>query len=189
MDEPSKVIRDRIHFSLLRAVISPEIFRFPFDKTDAKPKGVGLRSLALSCLSWSLHVFCFKFSSSTFVIFLSHGWPLQWQPWCLVLWHSSEMRINKDGSGYKTWCQRLSSKRKKYLWSWISSESPPWQLLFTERPNYSSFSFRRISVVSEFVAGLMKLWGPLNFMTMKERKSLIMMKKWILRLSILTKTF
>ena len=112
MDEPSKVIRDRIHFSLLRAVISPEIFRFPFDKTDAKPKGVGLRSLALSCLSWSLHIFCFKFSSSTFVIFLSHGWPLQWQPWCLVSRHSSEMRINKDGSGYKTWCQRLSSKRK-----------------------------------------------------------------------------
>ena len=57
MDEPSKVIRERIHFSLLRAVISPENFRFPFDKTDAKPKGVGLRSLALSCLSWSLHVF------------------------------------------------------------------------------------------------------------------------------------
>lgn len=51
MDEPSKVIRDRIHFSLLRAVISPENFRFPFDKTDAKPKGVGLRSLALSYLS------------------------------------------------------------------------------------------------------------------------------------------
>ena len=25
--------------------------------------------------------FGFKFSSSTFVIFLSHGWPLQWQPW------------------------------------------------------------------------------------------------------------
>ena len=59
--------------------------------------------------------FRFKFSSSTFVIFLSHGWPLQWQPWCLVLWHSSEMRINKDGSGYKTWCQRLSSKRKIFV--------------------------------------------------------------------------
>ena len=51
MDEPSKVIRDRNHFSLLRAVISPEIFRFPFDKTDAKPKGVGLRSLALRSLA------------------------------------------------------------------------------------------------------------------------------------------
>lgn len=106
MDEPSKVIRERIHFSLPRAVISPEIFRFSFDKSNAKITRPFLLIVKFACF------FCFKFSSSTFVIFLSHGWPLQWQPWCLVLRHSSEMRINKDGSGYKTWCQRLSSKRK-----------------------------------------------------------------------------
>ena len=63
MDEPSKVIRDRIHFSLPRAVISLVSASLLTNQMQ--------KSLALSCLSWSLHVF-FTLNSHRLLLLFSY---------------------------------------------------------------------------------------------------------------------